>query len=70
MSIGLSDIKRAHERNAYTFMMLIGDVGGFNGAALLLPVFLMSPYSERMYKWAISSEVPVKRKLNKSSKSN
>ena len=70
ISIVLSDIKRADERSAYTIMMLIGDVGGFNGAALLLPAFLMSPYSARMYKWAISSEVPVKRKCKRSNKSN
>ena len=50
------------EREAYTVFTLIGDVGGFNGAIIILPAFLMSFYSERMFQSAIAKEVPVRKK--------
>ena len=58
----LSDRKWHHERSAYTAMTLIGDVGGFNGAMVLLPTYLMSYFSFVMYKWTITEEMPVKKK--------
>ena len=45
----LSANKYIYERNVYTFFSLIGDIGGFNGAIVILPTFLMAIYSERMY---------------------
>ena len=63
----LSDIKRTYERQAYTFMTLIGDIGGFNSAILIFPVFLMAWYSERMYQSSVYQELPVKKKNQKSS---
>ena len=45
----LADNKYIYERSVYTFFTLIGDVGGFNGAIIILPTFIMSIYSERMY---------------------
>ena len=60
--IELSDIKRTYERQAYTFMTLIGDIGGFNSAILVFPVFLMAWYSERMYQSSVYQELPVKKK--------
>ena len=45
----LADNKYVYERSVYTFFTLIGDVGGFNGAVIILPAFIMSIYSERMY---------------------
>ena len=60
----LSDRKWTHERSAYTFMALIGDVGGFNGAMVLLPTYLMSYFSFIMYKWAVTEEMPVKKGKN------
>ena len=60
----LSDRKWIHERSAYTFMTLIGDVGGFNGAMVLLPTYLMSYFSFIMYKWAVTEEMPVKKGEN------
>ena len=45
----LSDIKRTYERKAYTFMTLIGDIGGFNGAVFIFPAFLLSWYNEKMF---------------------
>ena len=57
----LSDRKWHHERNAYTVMTLIGDVGGFNGAMVLLPTYLMSYFTFMMYKWAITEDMPIKK---------
>ena len=45
-------------------MALIGDVGGFNGAMVLLPTYLMSYFSFIMYKWAVTEEMPVKKGKN------
>ena len=65
--IELSDIKRTYERQAYTFMTLLGDIGGFNSAILVFPVFLMAWYSEKMYQSSVYQELPVKKKNQKSS---
>ena len=51
-----------HERKSYTFMTLIGDVGGFNGAIILFPAFIMSIYSSHMFSSSLYSSLPVKRK--------
>ena len=66
----LSDIKRTYERQAYTFMTLLGDIGGFNSAILVFPVFLMAWYSERMYQSSVYQELPVKKKKQRSSSFN
>ena len=46
----LSDKMRTHERQAYTLFTMLGDLGGFNSAIILLPSYLMSFYSARMYE--------------------
>ena len=45
----LAGNKYIYERSVYTFFTLIGDVGGFNSAIVILPTFIMSIYSEHMY---------------------
>ena len=60
--VTLSNKKYLYERSVYTFFSLIGDIGGFNGAIVILPTFIMSIYSDRMYKNAISGEVPVRKR--------
>ena len=49
----LSENKYIYERSVYTFFNLIADVGGFNGAIIILPTFVMAIYSKRMYKGSI-----------------
>ena len=49
----LSANKYIYERSVYTFFALLGDVGGFNGAIIILPTFVMAIYSERMYQGSI-----------------
>ena len=51
-------------------MTLIGDVGGFNGAMVLLPTYLLSYFSFVMYKWTITEEMPVKKKDNTPTRTN
>ena len=58
----LSNLKYQYERSVYTFFTLIGDVGGFNGAIVILPTFIMTIYSERMFKSAISEDIPTRKK--------
>ena len=55
--IRLSDIKRSHERQVYTYMMLLGDFGGFNAAVLSIPALFMSFYAEKMFKAAVLEEI-------------
>ena len=57
----LSDKKYTYERSAYTFLMLIGDLGGFNGAILLFQGFIMSFYSSHLFKSKLAQEIPVRR---------
>ena len=49
ISFSLSANKYVYERSVYTFFTLIGDVGGFNGAIVILPTFLVALYNQRMY---------------------
>ena len=61
----LSDIKRTSERSAYTFMILIGDIGGFNGAVFIFPAFFLSWYNQKMFTSSLYEELPVKKKKTK-----
>ena len=45
----------------YTVFTMIGDIGGFNGAIIILPMFLLSMYSGRMYSSSIQEEIPVRK---------
>ena len=68
--IRLSDTKRSHERQVYTYMMLLGDFGGFNAAVLSIPAIFMGFYAEKMFKAAVLEEIPVKYKSDKNSNIN
>ena len=47
-------------------MMLLGDLGGFIGAAISIPAGFMSIYSARMFERAVIEEVAVKSKDDQS----
>ena len=47
-------------------MILIGDVGGFNGSMVMIPTYFMSYISAIMYKWSVTNEMPVKKKNRRS----
>ena len=49
----LSNKLHASERQVYTFFTLIGDLGGFNDGITIIPAFLLSFYSSRMFNASI-----------------
>ena len=53
ITLTLSANKHIYERSVYTFFNLLGDVGGFNAAIIILPTFLMAIYNERMFQSSI-----------------
>ena len=69
VTVSLSDNKYFSERKAYSLFTLLGDVGGFNGAIIILPVFLMSRYNESMYTAAIKQEIPIRKSQKKKQES-
>ena len=48
----LSDWVRSNERETYTFLALLSDMGGFNDGISLLPTILMTMYNTRMFRSA------------------
>ena len=44
---------------------MLGDIGGFNGAIIIFPSYLMSWYAERMFNASIYEEMPVKKQRSK-----
>lgn len=62
LSLELAATQRFAERQAYTFFTLLGDVGGFNGAIIMLPAYMMSWYSAKMFQDSLLQEIPVKTK--------
>ena len=57
------------QRVQYTFFSLLGDVGGFNGAIIIFPSFLMSWYAARKFNASIYEDMPIKKqKANKKGK--
>ena len=65
MKFVLSDKRRLIERQAYTFMILVGDIGGFTGAIIGLPSLILSWYSNRMFSASVFSKLPVEEKKKK-----
>jgi len=55
----LGTTRNDYERSPYTFFTLLGDIGGFYEAILLLPTFLMSFYSASMFQKSLTSDLPV-----------
>ena len=46
-------------------MILIGDIGGFNGAVFIFPAFFLSWYNQKMFTSSLYEELPVKKKKSK-----
>ena len=72
VKLHLSENKYSSERQFYTIFTLLGDLGGFNGAIIILPAYIMSKYSERMYAADVMKEIPVsdKKKGQKKNREN
>ena len=63
----MSDVKQSYQRKAYTFLTLLGDYGGFNGAIVFLLSFLMTSYSANLYESAIAGELKYQQRKAKTS---
>ena len=46
-------------------MMMVGDVGGFNGAVIVVPSLFMSYYNSLMYQYEVTSQIPIKKRRSK-----
>ena len=57
--VSLSENKYVIERQAYTFMALLGDVGGFKDGILMVFTLLMTTYSAVHLHSALAKEIPV-----------
>ena len=55
----MTKTKVLHKREAYTLFNILEDFGGFTGSIVMVFSFLMSFYSERVYKDSISRELPM-----------
>ena len=44
---------------------MLGDIGGFNGAIIIFPSYLMSWYAQRMFNASIYEDMPVKKSRSK-----
>ena len=49
VNLQISEKSMTYERSAYTLFQLLGDVGGFNAAIMILPYYFLQIYSERMF---------------------
>ena len=61
----LSNVLHQSERKVYSVFTMIGDIGGFNGAIIILPSFILAQYSGRMFSSSIQEEIPVSKKSKK-----
>ena len=64
VGVHLSDKRHSLERTAYTFFQLLGDVGGFNGAIILFPSFIMSYLSECLFRQSLAKQIPTRKQSN------
>ena len=49
ITVMLRNTRKGFERQAFTFFALLGNVGGFNAAIVMLAAYPMSFISERMF---------------------
>ena len=54
----MSAQKTILKRQAYTFMDLLGDFGGFNDALFFFGTLLFTAYSSKMFMASIATELP------------
>ena len=63
--ISISNRKNSLDRQVYSLLTLASDVGGFNGAIVIIPTYLMSFYSLRMFNASLLEEMPVRKNKKK-----
>ena len=60
-SFQLSHFRHTYTRQRYNFFMMLGDLGGFNGAIIAFPAFLMAFYTNKGFQTQISEHTPVRK---------
>ena len=65
IKISISNRKNSLDRQVYSLLTLASDVGGFNGAIVIIPTYLMSFYSLRMFNASLLEEMPVRKNKKK-----
>ena len=68
VEIYLGGKKNIYERSKYTIFTLLGDLGGFYGAIVLIPSSFMSLYASKILTQSLSSQTPTVSKKSKKSK--
>ena len=64
VEFSLSDKQTEIERQVYSIFTLIGDIGGFNSAIIILPTFVMAFYSGRMFDASLQEEIPTRNETS------
>ena len=52
--------KKIMKRQAYSFMDVLGDFGGFNDALFFFGSLSLASYSSKIYQASIAAELPTK----------
>ena len=60
VQIHLSPIKHTYERSVFTFMMVLGEIGGIYGAIASIPSFFISYFIQNMFMSAVTDLMPVR----------
>ena len=68
LTIQLSDTRNFYARSKYTLFILLGDFGGFNGAIVMLPSFLISFYAPISFSRSLISKTPTRKPLGQNKK--
>ena len=69
-SIYLSDKKHIFERTKYSLFMLFSDFGGFLGAIIMIPQFIIGLYAPKMLAKSIAAQTPIAKKRYRINKEN
>ena len=51
-------------------MALLGDVGGFNSAMILIPTYMIGYFSFITYRWDVTEDMQVKKRDPKATKNS
>ena len=61
----LSPIKHTYERSVFTFMMVLGEIGGIYGAIVSIPSFFISYFIQNLLMSAVTDLMPDKKEANR-----
>lgn len=70
ISIVLADVKYSYERSAFSFIMLLGEIGGLFGAISGIPALLISRFVELSFEGAVSRKFVTKQELHQPAPKN